>query len=90
MLKGKVVEERLEDGELGLQGGEVRTAEGGAVGGVGGGEGRAVLEGGQTYASAGGHGELRCSLSQWMHHEACRVVASVPQPCLARHQVPSV
>lgn len=33
----------------------MRAAKGGAVGGVGGGERGAVLEGGETDASAGGH-----------------------------------
>ena len=34
----------------------MRVAERGAVGRVGGREGGAILEGGETYASAGGHG----------------------------------
>ena len=34
----------------------MRVTEGGAMGRVGGREGGAILEGGETYASAGGHG----------------------------------
>ncbi len=55
MLKSEVVEQRLEDGELGLQGVEVLVAEGGAVGGVLTGEGGAVLEGGEPDAATGRH-----------------------------------
>ena len=47
------MEERLEDRELGLEGGEVRAADGGAVGRVRGREGGTILEGRETYASAG-------------------------------------
>ena len=54
------MEERLEDGELGLQGGEVRASKRGAVGGIGGGEGGAILEGGEAYTSAGGHYQCKC------------------------------
>lgn len=39
MLKGEVVEEGLEDRELGLERVQVLVAEGGAVGGILGGEG---------------------------------------------------
>lgn len=35
----------------------MRVAEGGAMGRVGGREGGAILEGGETYASADGHGD---------------------------------
>lgn len=35
----------------------MRAAKGGAVGRVGSREGIAILEGGETYASAGGHGD---------------------------------
>ncbi len=50
------MEQGLEDRELGLQGGEVLRAEGGAVGSVGGLERGAILEGGEADAAAGGHG----------------------------------
>lgn len=55
MLKSEVVEQRLEDGELGLEGVEVLIAEGGAVGGVLTGEGRAVLESGEPDAATSRH-----------------------------------
>lgn len=56
MLESEVVEQGLEDGELGLQGAEMFRPEGGAVSGVGGLERGAVLEGGEANAAAGGHG----------------------------------
>lgn len=49
------MQEGLEDGELGAEGGLVGGGEGGAVGSVGGGEGGAGLEGGEADAAAGGH-----------------------------------
>lgn len=55
MLEREGVQLALEDGELGLHGCEVRAAEGGTVGSIGGGDGGAVLEGGQANAAAGGH-----------------------------------
>jgi len=55
MLKSKVVEQGLEDGELSLQGVEVLVAERGAVGSILTGEGGAVLEGREPDAAAGRH-----------------------------------
>lgn len=49
------MEQGLEDGDLGLQGGSLLGAEGGTVGGIGGLEGGTVLEGGEADGSAGGH-----------------------------------
>ena len=43
----------------------MRAAKGGAVGGVGGGERGAVLEGGETDASAGGHCDSTRILACW-------------------------
>lgn len=40
------MEQRLEDGELGLQGGNVCRAKSGSMGGIGGGERGAILESG--------------------------------------------
>lgn len=50
----------------------MRAAEGGAVGRVGGREGGAVLEGGETYASAGGHSDYYASseIDRW-RSETC-------------------
>ncbi len=56
MLKSEVVEQGLEDGELGLQRCEVLRAERGAMGGIGGLERSAILEGGEADATAGRHG----------------------------------
>lgn len=53
MLKSEVVEQRLEDGKLGLEGIEVLVAERGAVGSVLAGEGRAILESGKPDAATG-------------------------------------
>lgn len=61
MLKSEVVEQRLEDGELGLQGVKVLVAKGSAVGGVLIGEGGAILESGEPDAATGRHMEV-CSL----------------------------
>ena len=47
------MEERLEDRELGLEGGEVRAADRGAVGRVRCREGGTILESREAYASAG-------------------------------------
>ena len=58
MLEREGVQLRLEDGELGLHGAEVRGAEGGAVGGVGRGDGGAVLESGQADTTARRHDAL--------------------------------
>lgn len=55
MFEGEAVEDGLEDGELGLEGGEVRGAEVCAVGGVGLGGLGAVCEGAEADAAAGGH-----------------------------------
>lgn len=49
------MEQRLEDGELGLQGGDVCRAKSGAVGGIGRREGGAVLESRETDGATGGH-----------------------------------
>ena len=49
------MEERLEDGELGLQRGNMCRAKSGAMGGIGGREGGAVLESRETDRAPGGH-----------------------------------
>lgn len=49
------MEQRLEDGELGLQGGDMCRAKSGAMGGIGGREGGAVLESSEADGATGGH-----------------------------------
>lgn len=49
------MQDGLEDGELGLQGGSMRGAEVGAVGGIGLGGLGAVCEGAEADAATGGH-----------------------------------
>ena len=49
------MEQGLEDRKLGLEGGEVLGAEGGAVGGIRRLKGGAILKGGEADATAGGH-----------------------------------
>lgn len=55
MLEREAVEDGLEDGKLGLEGGEVRGAEVCAMSGVGLGCLCAVCEGAEADAAAGGH-----------------------------------
>ncbi|KAL8816817.1 MAG: hypothetical protein Q9191_008262, partial [Dirinaria sp. TL-2023a] len=55
MLKGEVVQQGLEDGELGFQRIDVLVADGGAVRGILGRERRTVLEGGETDSAARRH-----------------------------------
>lgn len=55
MFEGEGVEEGLEDRELGLEGGDMRSAEVGAVGGVGLRGLGAVGEGAEANAATGGH-----------------------------------
>lgn len=56
VLAREGLEEGLEDGELGCERRGVGVAEGGAVGGVGCGEGAVFAEGAEADAAPGGHG----------------------------------
>ena len=75
------MEERLEDGELGLQGRQMRGAEGGAMGCVGGIQGRAVLEGGEANTAASRH--------YWGEESMKNLVSGITDSSLGPYQSPA-
>ncbi len=63
----------------------MRAAEGGAVSRVRGGEGGAILEGGETYAPAGGHGN--CDGHYYDEHPTLSKSALFSIECRAEDQL---